>query len=287
MIKWEFSIEYQYKHYQIVKDKLKTGFYQELRFYVLPFMPEKFRGRVVYLPMTCEPEKTYSKQKQKIKHLEEEWMQTQDAFTNLLSDKFPEMSKLAITISPSFYGTIGGYELQRGRVLIKPRYDRTIVGVQKLLINALTHYYHFDYNDKMNTYTQKWTEKQNMAAKISAEIIKSNETRPMLAILDKQFVGDLAQKSIKYLKTLGYENSHTITQPINLTVFETKLFELLSQHQNTVIHFEEIGDVIWGGDSPEKYSEYAITKLAERLKKKLPKNSLHSQRGKGYTLYNP
>ncbi|MBP9817267.1 helix-turn-helix domain-containing protein [Candidatus Shapirobacteria bacterium] len=61
------------------------------------------------------------------------------------------------------------------------------------------------------------------------------------------------------------------------------MFDVLKKYIGQLVSFDRIATELWQ-ESEEKYSEYAITKLIERLKKKLPKYSIHSQRGVGYIL---
>ncbi len=285
MIKWQSSLEDQFKRYSEVKVKLNSGFYQELKFYVLPFMPEKFRSRVVFFPEDCEPEKIYKKHKFRLEKLHSTWNSSKASFLEKVKKIFPEINTLEITISPSLYGSIGTYKLKNGIILLNPRYDRNLESVQKLLITALTHYFHFGYKKKLNSSSKEFTKKQEMAAKFQVQIVESKKHKPMLQILDSNFAGDLAEKSIEYLKKLNIDKASPSQSPKNLTKEEQLLFKLLSDNKNKVVSFEEIANALWEEKSYDKYSEYAITKLVERLKKKLPKNLIHSQRGQGYLLY--
>ena len=51
---------------------------------------------------------------------------------------------------------------------------------------------------------------------------------------------------------------------------------------------DEIGEALWGKDSYDKYSDWAIDQLISKLRKKLEtlgfKNVLKTVRGKGYKL---
>lgn len=274
MISFKFDLDKQEEYYKSIKGKLHTQFYQEFKFYVLPFMPEKFRGRVVFLPETCEPLKIYRKQKTQIDKLEKSWQKVKDEFVKTLKTSFSKINSVDILISPQLYGTIGSYEIEKNKIIVMPRYDRKVVALQKLIITALiTHEGH-----KLS-----WTEKQNKAFEVQSILFPDKKS--MIKILDTEFAGRLAEKSVKYLEKLKFASKSEIRKPSNLTKNETEVFNLLLRNKNRLVTFEEISEWLWKDKLDEKYSEYAITKLIERVKKKLPKNSIHSQRGTGYLLY--
>ncbi len=286
MIRFKFDIESQKDRYDAVKDKFKNkDFFQKLNFYVLPFMPEKFRSRVIYFPINRNDKKIYLKSIKKINKLQNEWVDSESVFLNKLRIYFPKIDDIDIYIEPSIYGTIGSYDTKyENSVYVYPRYDRKLVDIQKLLINALTHYFHFNPKDDMDEANETWQEKQRMAKKIQEDIFPSQKFRSMTEILDRQFSGKLAEESIKYLQELGFIKLNKVDEPSNLTRSESVIFDLLNENKNKVVSFDQIANYIWKDMSDVKYSEYAITKLIERLKKKLPKNIIHVQRGLGYIL---
>lgn len=286
MIQFKFELNSQTDRYNAVKDKIKNkDFYQKLNFYVLPFMPEKFRDRVIYLPKECNYKKDYDKHLKKIQLLKKKWLLAEDKFINDLKKYFPKIRLLKIYIEPSIYGTIGSYNIKsKSSIYIYPRYDRKIIDIQKLLINALTHYFMFDPKDEMDELNEKWIEKQRIAKKIQEDVFPNQKFKSMTEILDRRFAGKLAEKSTVYLQELGLQKSIKIKRPLNLTKSESLVFTLLTENKNKLVTFDQIADCIWRDMSDVKYSEYAMTKLIERLKKKVPKNIIHTQRGIGYIL---
>lgn len=285
MITFKFELKEQEGYYKSVKEKLKTQFYQNLHFYVLPKMPEKFRGRVVFLPEVCKPDKIYKKQRIRIENLGKEWKLTERDFLKKLKQFFPEINSVNILISPSLYGTVGSYHLKETEIVIKPRYDRKITGLQKLIITALTHYFFFSYSEKIDKTDKVWFDKQNRSAEIENGFFSQQKHKSMLKVLDTEFAGRLAEESSKYLEKLKSVSKAEIRKPDGLTKSENEIFNLLLRNKNKLVTFEEISEWLWREKIEEKYSEYAITKLIERLKKKLPKNIIHSQRGIGYLLH--
>lgn len=285
MITWKFELDRQKEYYDNFKKQLERDILHELKYYVLPTMPEKFRGRVIFLPKVCEPQKIYIKQKLRLNKLETEWNKIQPEFYIKLKKFFPEVDNVNIIISPSFYGSVGWYGFRdNGKtILVRPRYDRRIIDIQKLVINALTHY--FLISKSNNLEKTEWLKKQKLAEKMQIKILgERKESKTMHNILDTEFSGNLASKSIKYLKELGLLKLQKVEVVGKLTKTENKIFNLLNKNKGNLISFDEIAKEMWGENYFDKYSEYAITKHIENLKSKITENSIHSQRGYGYIL---
>lgn len=283
MISFKFSLEDQNKQYEIVKNKLFGQFYQLHKFYVLPVMPQKFRNRVIFLPEACEPLGVYVRQRGRLEKLENDWNKTKSKFIPKLKKLFPDIDKIKILISPTFYGSVGSYGLHDNQIIVRPRFERSLLDLQKLMVLALTHYFIFK-RQKLDKSTKLWSKKQSKADEISSQLFKE-KSKTMLKILDTEFAGRLAEESTKYLEKLKVESKTEINKPSDLTKSENEVFNLLLRSKNKLVSFEEISEWLWKDKSDERYSEYAITKLIERLKKKLPKNSIHNQRGIGYLLH--
>ena len=285
MISWKFELDRQKEYYNTFKKQLERDVWHELKYYVLPTMPEKFRGRVIFLPKVCEPQKIYIKQKFRLNKLETEWNKTQPKLYIRLKKFFPEVDNIDIIISPSFYGSVGWYGFwDNGKtVLIRPRYDRRIIDIQKLVINALTHYFFVSKSNNLGK--PEWLQKQKMAEKMQFRILGDRkESKTMHDILETEFSGNLASKSIKYLKELGLLKPQKVEVISKLTKTENIIYDLLNNNKGDLVSFDEIAKEIWGENYFDKYSEYAITKHIENLKNKITENSVHSQRGHGYLL---
>lgn len=285
MITWKFELEKQKEYYNTFKKQLERDVWHELKYYVLPTMPEKFRGRVIFLPKVCEPQKIHIKQKFRLNMLESEWNKIQPELYARLKMFFPEVDSVDIIISLSFYGSVGWYGFwDNGKtILVRPRYDRRIIDIQKLVINALTHY--FFVSKSNNLEKTDWLKKQKLAEKMQVKILgKIKESKTMHKILDTEFSGNLASKSINYLKELTLLKPQQVKIIKRLTKTENNIFELLTTQKGEIVSFDEIAKTIWGDNYFDKYSEYAITKHIENLKNKITENCIHSQRGHGYLM---
>lgn len=284
MIKFDFDIEDQKNRYEKTRRDLRKGFYQRYKFYVLPFMPPKFRNRMVYLPEICNPILEIRSKMAKIERLKKEWEAQEDYILKKVFGFFPEARNLNITISPSLYGNLGTYRLFNGRILLMPRYDRSVGAITMLLVNTLAHYFLFK-RATIKSGSKTWIKKQEKTIEIYRELFGKNpKPKGLTKILDSEYAGKLAEKSAEYLHKLGNSSQTNLPNLSSLTKNENVLLNLLLENKNKLVSFDQIADAIWP-DNPDKFSEYAITKLAERLKKKLPKNSIHPQRGTGYILY--
>ncbi len=285
MITWKFELDRQKEYYNTFKKQLERDVWHELKYYVLPTMPEKFRSRVIFLPKACEPQKIYTKQKFRLNKLETEWNKIQAEFYTRLKKYFPKIETINVVVSPSFYGSVGWYGFwDNGKtILIRPRYDRRIIDIQKLVINALTHY--FFVSKSNNLEKPEWLQKQKMAEKMQFKILGDRkESKTMHSILETEFSGNLASKGISYLKELGLLKPQRVEVIGKLTKTENKIFDLLVKQKGNIVSFDEIAKTVWGEDYFDKYSEYAITKHIENLKNKITENSIHSQRGYGYVI---
>lgn len=114
---------------------------------------------------------------------------------------------------------------------------------------------------------------------------------------------DLQRESKKYLEKLGFAekpkvkyingvflvNSKRLDRQVTSQEFD--LFALLWKNQNRPVSHDEIAKAIWKNNADEKYSLWAITKMVERLRKKLRKAGLgkeviQTKRLSGYILTN-
>jgi len=290
MITFKFDLESQKDRYRKVKDKIKNeDFYQRLNFYVLPFMPEKFRGRVVFLPEKFEPEKIYKKQSLKLKKLEQAWESCETEFIEKLSIYFPELNSIDIQIEPSLYGTVGSFNIVGNKIFIFPRYDRGLISTKMIIINALTKYFFFKDNKDLENNTEQWKDKQAKAFEIGQNILNFKKPKSFVKILDTEFAGQLAEESAKYLEKLKASSKFELEKPDNLTRSEKNVLNLLLRSKNKLVTFDQIAEEIWREKVYEKYSEYAITTIIKKIKKKLKqktdKNIIQAQRGVGYILH--
>lgn len=288
-------------------------FYQNHRFYVLNYLPEKFRDRVVFFPRTLsiselieEGAKTFEQLllkriskysyyfDKRVESLESEIKLITNPFNELCYQKIGKTISKDIVIEPIFVGSVGTYKFCDDYISIRPRFDRSLPQMMALTVNALVH--HQLHGTSPITSDTDWRHKQAQAAKIfhSTEFKRLfQDVSEMNYILSANTAGILAKESYTYLTDLGYGIKSQLPNPIdrlNLTSQERLLLELLIKNKPNVVSIDTIATTLWTDALEEKFSLYAITKLIERLRIKLKKAGInqqliHAQRGIGYFLY--
>lgn len=278
MIKWEFSLEAQEKYYQEITDNLLVGRFQQMGFYVLPYLPEKFRVRVVYFPRKADFGSIYKYHKREIEKLEAEFGRKKEYLEELVS-RLCGGKVVEVVISVQLTGTMGSFDIDGDRVVVRPRFDRSWMGLVKLVVRALTKYVYVDLD---NIDLQKKVENN------CVELGLSGKSLPQ--ILYRNLAGKYIEESCDYLKELGFdtEGGEVDFNKITLTKKERLLINLLLSQKNKLVGWDKIAETIWGEKVEEKYSLYAISKLIDRLRRKIyescGRNLIHPQRGAGYVL---
>jgi hypothetical protein len=216
-IAWQFDVEQQVGQYCDVARKLQQGFYQQLRFYVLPFLPEKFRNRVVYLPrvdgfveefkqiiegkkavnkknfsdkVRCnilkQAKKDYKKMKYYVDQLEKQWLKIEEDFWELVKEQILKPVQddgnfgIPVIIQPKLFGTIGSYNPQIDKIFIYPRYDMSINQLGRLVITALVHRFVFDSTMTEPDNEQYLSGNWTSKQKLAQKIHESEEVRSLL-----------------------------------------------------------------------------------------------------------
>lgn len=289
------SIKYieegQQWHYDRVKRSVNTEeFYVHNRMYILSRIPRKFRQRVVFFPEKF----TLLDKGKRIDSLIEKFESSKEDYINRVVKQIPESDGLIVECEISLFGTIGSYSIDEGINVIKvfPRFDCRVEDIWATIITAVIHSTSpsHEHNIEGADSHLKWSEKQNDSDIVIKSILPQYKT--FAETLNRSTVGDLAIESSQYLL------SHGVSIPKYLQELEDKeltnnegiLLGLLKERKDSLVTFEEVGDALWGENSAEVYSLYAITKLVERLRKKIKASGInselvHTQRGVGYYLY--
>jgi len=304
-------------------DNIISGFYPKLRLYILPFLPHKFRERVVLFP-NIEPltreylasrknnfsqralevfnhytEKYFEKYRKRVEGTQKHWDGIEKSFINLVYKKFPQ-AKRKIVIKPSIFGTTGQYYRKYGAIYVFPRFDRTTEAIGKLIILGIVHDIYYPNTlgvGNMNHLKRGiWIKKQKHATRIfRSEPFKSffNDIKGYEEMIGINFAGNLAEKSSAYLKELNLpvESELLTTNTLKgMSPREKRILKCLMEKKNKVVSFDMVAKSVWPDCHSEKFSLYAIAKHIERIRYKLQQNAIetniiHTQRGKGYILY--
>lgn len=85
-----------------------------------------------------------------------------------------------------------------------------------------------------------------------------------------------------------YKNGKRLPEVLSKT--ETRIVQTMLEHPGTLITRDEVAHEIWGQETKEKYSEWAIDKAISRIRKKIgdterPNKHLITIKGKGFKFY--
>lgn len=323
---WKFEIEKQVERYQHCANCIYNNFYQDKRLYILPSLPEKFRDRVIFFPIIESYHSNfqkYSKQPSseynlpvniinsivsKASYLSNRYLishnrqranfvKLKDQFREVLCRYFPKLIDLNVNICPSIFGSIGQFTYNRDNISLYPRFDRKPKEIAKLTVTALTRYKVMNGKVKEDfTIDHKWQESQKESSRIFVNKDFMNlfeDPKGFTNIIEDNFSGILAIKSHKYTNKLGFPIKSILTNInhiTNLTKSEKIVLENFINNKNKVVTYDRIADLIWKDKSFEKFSLYAISKLIERIRKKIKAtgiktNLIHTQRKEGFVLY--
>lgn len=321
MITYRFSLIVQTERYLDLLRRISGGFNQERRLYLLDKLPEKSRDRVILLPILDihlvelqklsnfensdlpSPklredilrltEEFYKKYKSNFTRIKEDLEINRNQFELLLYKQFPNLHKVQIEISPTMFETVGSYNLYDERIEIYPRFDRSISQIFQLIVNAATHFTQFPHG---NLTGEEWYKKQDAVKQnlISGGYDKvSDKYKGLVQIISDHTVGNLVKESVINYRKLGYPIKPLLTDLNNLKELsetELQILKCLIEQKPEILSFEEIAKVTWGAAWADKYSLYAIAKSINRIRAKLKQNGIqqnliHTQRGKGYVLF--
>ncbi len=109
----------------------------------------------------------------------------------------------------------------------------------------------------------------------------------------------LVKASNQYFKSLGLAQKTLLEiidnqivlngSPLLLSPIEKNVLCFLIRKSGSVVSFDQIGDVMWGDESSNKFSLYAIAKVIERIRHKIEKKGIYpeiiqTKRSEGYVL---
>lgn len=218
----------------------------------------------------------------------------------LLTAGLPEVSDIKVV--PITFGTGGSMIISfnpdgRKRLTLSLRHDHPINCIADMIIKELL------VLKDIPHYINRYEDRQAVGRFIMNEpqlidLFTSNRKKYPL---QESVPIDLQQESKKYLEKLGFAEKAKVKY-VNEVFWvngkkldrqvspqELKLFTLLWKNRNRTVSHDEVAKVIWADDTEEKYSPWAITKIVERLRKKLRKTGLgkeiiQTKRLSGYVL---
>lgn len=237
--------------------------------------------------------------------IKQNWQKKEKKFFNTLSLLFPLPEKVNLTIIPTLYGTSYSFSPAKnkkgyGEFFVYLRSDQNEAGIAAAILLSLITGSHP--NEQAGAFSP-WEESQMIGdflmTKTYFKKLFPDYQSTLTAIRKTWDFGQLIKKSKKHLNALGLTVpaplsikektifiNHQSTN-IRLTYQENQILKALIQESPNLVNFEKIGDLLWKDES--QFSLWAITKIIERIRKKLKKAGflrevIYAQRGEGYCL---
>ncbi|MBU0975568.1 MAG: helix-turn-helix domain-containing protein [Patescibacteria group bacterium] len=311
---FEYKKKEQIRAYRYCAKCILDGFYQSKRFYVLPFLPKRFRDRIVYFPQVDDFNINFSKYAgipidkplpQKIQESIQKSIDKTDTFDHinylekakdfiegkfgaleqLLAENSLEIDKLTIIVRPVVVSSIGSYYFEDNTIFLNPRFDRQPKDIAKLLLSAIVHRsmlpgYLKNSPDNKLVKENVW----NLRQKVSTFLFSTKEfgklfgsSKGVETILDSAYSGKLAIQSTEYLNILKNPVTASIDKIEDLSALSNKEKEIvgkLKTSKNKIVPFDKLAEIMWREDVDRNYSLYAITKAIERIRTKLTEMSI-------------
>jgi DNA-binding response OmpR family regulator len=124
---------------------------------------------------------------------------------------------------------------------------------------------------------------QDIPEKIYQKILKNTLTLVEKNLLERLGViigGRLFQPLLNFLPT----EKEAKNMPLSLT--EEKIYTVLLDNKNKIVTRQQLAKIVWGEKGERKYSQWAISEIMYRIRKKLPfGTTLQTLRNRGYMLH--
>jgi DNA-binding winged helix-turn-helix (wHTH) protein len=235
--------------------------------------------------------------------IKKNWDQNLPTVWQNLNNILPKLSAIkTIEIVPTLYGSIcTAYPSKnKSSIIIYIRKDGSVANIVEAI---LTYYLQFSESGKKSVYS--WEEKEAIIDFILTETKLSNAYKSysatLKAIRQKQ-QQKLSKDSNNYLKKLGMienqvieiknGNIHINNKDVSgaFTVNEKKILTVLINNKGKTVSFDSIADIIWGEESFDNFSPFAITKCFQRIRAKIRKlgiqpEIIQTKKSEGYVLF--
>lgn len=240
---------------------------------------------------------------------EKNWKEVQHTFENTcksLITHFPEYDNVNIFITR--IGTVSSYNIYKNRLIIYYRLGSDISNIAEVIIAANIVRFNRSFSLPVRLHYGHgidWI--------ITESIVDFLMLHSKLKTLFPTFIPtlegtnfsehpEIAKRSIKYLRELGYgpQDSLIIDNDVvknqdgqiikGLNNQEFKILKLLIDNKNSVCTYEAMAKELWQEDYLEKFSMYALNKIIFQIRQKLKMNKAHNaniktKRNSGYVLY--
>lgn len=235
------------------------------------------------------------------------WDTAQSEILQAIFDILPSKKGLLkeVIIYPTVFGTTCSFSyFKDGKIYIYLREDQGVYAISEAILTSLTRVEIFEdlggswsesellvdfllTKSKFSRVLKKFSPEstyfptlKSIRVKQSAKICKESE----------RFYDKLGLPQSENVFGLGQKTPTVFGKPVNnLTLTEKLILELLIKKANSVISFDDLGNVLF--DRESDFSLYAITKSMQRVRDKLEENGvsgsyIQTLRGQGYLLKN-
>jgi hypothetical protein len=228
------------------------------------------------------------------------WNKYQDKIISAIYQQIPKKTDCItnIEIWPTTTGTgVSFNQLIKtpGPITIWLRQDYGLLAIVEAILTSITRpevYSKLDGVWQESEIIVDWIIAYSPLSALLKKIAPNEIFSPTIVQTRNQQKATLATASNKYLISLGAPqlniDSIKNTSLQNLAPTEKQLFKLLVDKAPQIVTFDEIGELIFKGNS-DRFSLYAITKSIQRLRDKLEQNGIsgsfiQTKRGEGYLL---
>ncbi|KKR05513.1 MAG: hypothetical protein UT34_C0002G0020 [candidate division WS6 bacterium GW2011_GWF2_39_15] len=289
----------------------KAAFFQSKKYIILPYIPmqKRIAGKTIFLPRISRkmgagikytelidymkfPKINENKYREYItRNFKAFW---KDLIKILGEEKLSRIKNIEVWITHIGSGGRAFTEMgDNSRIVVIMRKDMILQQIFSLVIMEVLPYigYKESYTWEETTAIREWLVESTVLNKyfpVHTPMLDSLRERKQQAkyLLDSdKYLQEIGIKG--YVKILNNEVLVDNTK-IVLGEKETLLFSLLLSRKGGLVDYDIIFKEVWGSNI-EKFSLYAITKLVERIRKKLlnagiSEDIIHTYKGKGYYI---
>lgn len=229
------------------------------------------------------------------------WKATEQKFWQFCRQTFPEFFKNVknVEIWATRYDRLSSFTVGQNNIRVWIYFQSPTGDIAEAILSAILRDEHFK-----NGYT--WEESEafvdNLILSTSLNKLFPNWKPTLVGLRTKESARYAADSKV-YFEKLGYPSEPVFAlfegqiivenKPLvnHMTATEGEILRELITNEGRVLSFEQIGDILWGEEAVNKYSEYAITKAMQRLREKITSLGITSEviqtkRGQGYLLVN-
>lgn len=323
---WNYSSKTEAERVVFTLKQTLNRFYAHAGFLVLPYLIFG-NGKTVFLPDLSLPPGFLAKVKKlKIKNFadidaiivseiaeklpnnensvdqtQKQWQKSQKAFWQEFFCLFPRFAgKIkSLEIRPTAYGSLSSFNTdfkKKGEIIVYLRRDMDISHLAEAIISSI-------FAD-LETENYDWSSQEAVTDFLLTKTALMNlfpGYRTTAYLTGRHESAKATADSRKFLKKMGVDNKKIFSlknediliegRPIDggFSATEKGVLSLLVRNKNRLVSFDRLGETIWGNQAFEKYSDWALAKMVQRLRDKIEDFGvspcvIQTKRKEGYIL---